>query len=68
MLFLSRGEEASKRASKHSHGRAVVAPLSLPYYYFVSSQGQSVDTEPNSNEFGIVHAGCRGWLAVRMPA
>lgn len=44
-------------------------PPSLTYYYyFVSSQGQSVDTELNSTQFGIVHAGSRGWLALLVPA
>lgn len=63
MLFLSRGEEASKRASKHSPGRSCGAPLSLPYYYyFVSSQGQSVDTEPNSNPVWNCACGLP-WLA-----
>lgn len=63
MLFLSRGKEASKRASKHSPGRSCGGPLpSLPYYYFVSSQGQSVDTEPNSNPVWNCACGLP-WLA-----
>lgn len=58
LLFLS-------RAGRHrwsSRG----GPLLLPSPS--GRRGQSAAAEPNSNPFGIVHAGGRGWLAVRASA
>lgn len=55
MLFLS-------RAGRHRwSSRGGPLPLSSPS----GRRGQSAAAEPNSNPFGIVHAGGRGWLAVR---